>query len=576
MNKKINFKPYYNEDNYSYDELPQFLVDVNEPKYQKTTFSAKLLYFYMYNKDISKLTKKTESDDNTFYFSLTNEEIKSYLDVSENTAKKYKNELVDAGLIIEKSSKGKNANRYAINKDLDLKKANSTYTDKEGNKRFTFYKIPHFLTHSYFNSNKQCDNFLYSIIRHRINLSISSAEKGKRDFVDNGGKVFCRFTINELLEKLNLRDKNIIKDARNRLIANGLLRESTTYNSNEKTSSIQYYVYEPIALPVETQKEDSKKKYALIYRASISANKVLLSKERFSKKKALGINKNDETYQNSNSNLSKINDNTPQNSTTRELELRELYFREHYNKHMKHMNEKSEANVTDVSYKNYNFKNDTKEKTTRAKSYPLALKAHILKYNVKDINSFCDVINKGKNNKNRELNTNYKIEEVERALIEAVQSTVAISEKEGKTQEEKEAYLMGAVKTVFQQHHDEDTKSEDKRNNNVPKRRNPISKEKTPEWLHKEEKTKNIGEDVKTQFLQELSYAIENKYKQELPEYLYNDLQVQWLQKEWNWENEKIDALSKDKKAFFEEQLAFAQDRLELKKKWMINDKEAI
>lgn len=576
MNNKINFKQYYNDDNYSYDELPQFLLDIDEPKYQKTTFSAKLLYFYMYNKDISRLTKKTESDDNTFYFSLTNEEIKSYLDVSENTAKKYKNELVDAGLILEKSSKGKNANRYAINKDLDLKKANSTYTDKEGNKRFTFYKIPHFLTHSYFNSNKQCDNFVYSIIRHRINLSISSAEKGKRDFVDNGGKVFCRFTINELLEKLNLRDKNIIKDARNRLIANGLLRESTTYNSNKKTSSIQYYVYEPIALPVETQKEDNKKKYALIYRASISANKVLLSKERFSKEKALGINKNDATYQNSDSNLSKISDNTPQNSTTRELELRELYFREHYNKHMKHMDEKPKANVADVSHnKNYS-KVDSKEKNTRTKFYPLALKAHILKYNVKDINSFCDVINKGKYNKNCELNTNYKIEDVERALIEAVQSTVVISEKEGKSQKEKEAYLMGAVKTVFQQFHDENTKLEDMHNNNVPKRTNQISKEKTPDWLHKEEKTKNVDEVVKTQFLQELSSAIENKYKNKLSEDLYHDLQVKWLQDEWHWENDKIEALLEDKEAFLNDQLEFAQDRLELKKIWMISEKEAI
>lgn len=490
MNKKINFKPYYNNDNFSYDELPQFILDTDESEYQKTTFTSKRLYFYMYNKDLSKTTKKMESENDTFYFNITNEEIQNYLNVSENTAKKYKKELIDAGLILEKSSKGKNPNRYAINKNLNLKQDRSTYVDKEGNRRFTYYKVPHFLKHSYFKNNEQCDVILYSIFRHRINLSINSAEKGNREFVDNNGKVFCRFTVNEVLQKLNLKDKNIIKDARNRLIANGLLKENTTFNSNKNTSSIKFYVYEPIALPVETEKQDENIKRVFIARTAKYANKVLLSTKQYMKKNALGINKNEATPQKNEANLSINNNDTPQKTTTRELELREPSFRELLIKHMKHMYK--ETSISDVQQSENVINLSSIE--TRTNNYPKALAAHINKYGDKYINVFCNVINKGKTHSNDKLNTNYTIEDVERNLINAVNSTGRLIKSNTKTQQEIERYLMGAVKIVFKQHHDRLNQPKESSNNeiantNVEKRHQ--SREMTPQWLLERDKPKS-------------------------------------------------------------------------------------
>lgn len=488
MQTTIKFKRYTtHQDIHTYKELPQFIVDPEESSY-KISFKGICLYFHIYNKDLNKNTKQHDSEDGNSYFQLTIEEITNLLKVSENTARKYKNELVKAGLIIEKSSKGKKANSYAVNKNLDLKKHSSIYTDKEGNQRFTFYKVPDFLYHSYFKNNEHCDVFIYSMILHRMNLSINNASKGMYDFIDKGGKVYCKFPVNELLKKLNLRDKNVIKKAKNRLIATGLLKEIAIYDNDKKASSIQFYPHVPIALPVETQNKNNKKQYNLLYRESIKGKKVLYTKESYFNKKNLERNKNKVTPQVNNSNTSKNFVDTPQKSTTNELELREL-FRELLNKHMKHMYK--DSNVSHVQHSNNVINLKTKSKRTR--KYPQALAAHINKYSDKDINSFCDVINKGKNNQNRALNTNYTIEDVERALIEAVQDTVEISEKENKTQEEKEKYLMGAVKKVFKQHHEQLTKPNESTNNDVTNKytaKRNQSREMTPQWLLKRDQPK--------------------------------------------------------------------------------------
>ncbi|WP_142401554.1 hypothetical protein [Staphylococcus gallinarum] len=472
------------EDITTYYELPHFIVDPEEPSY-KISFKGICLYFHIYNKDLDKNTKKHDSEDGNSYFQLTIKEITNLLNVSENTARKYKNELVKAGLIIEKSSKGKKANSYAVNKDLDLKKQSSTYTDKKGNQRFTFYKVPDFLYHSYFKENGQCGLFIFSFMIHRMNLSINNAHKGKYDFVDKGGRAYCKYSVDELLEKLNLNDKNVIKKAKDCLIETGLLQEITMYDKNKKTTSIQFYPQVPIALPVENQKE-----YTLLFRDSVKGKKVLYTKENHLKKKDLESNKLTSTPYQNDSNTSKNNVNvvdTPQKSTTRDLELREL-LKELLNKYMKHMYKM--LNVSNVQHSNNVINLNTKNKRTRI--YPQALAAHINKYSDKDINSFCDVINKGKDNQNRALNTNYTIEDVERALIEAVEDTVAISEKENKTQDEKERYLMGAVKNVFEQHHKLVTQPNDINNevtNRYTANRNQ-SREMTPKWLLKRDQPK--------------------------------------------------------------------------------------
>jgi len=91
------------------------------------------------------------------------------------------------------------------------------------------------------------------------------------------------------------------------------------------------------------------------------------------------------------------------------------------------------------------------------------------------------------------------------------------------------------------------------------------SREMTPKWLKAEEQSKYAPEVIKARFMKELSSKIEDTYKNELPEYLYNDLQVEWLQKEWYWRDEDIEALLEDKKSFLKSQMQFAQKRVEFK-----------
>lgn len=477
MTKKINFKPYYNDDSYNYDELPQFIVDVNETQYQNTAFKSKSLYFYMYNKYISSFTKKEDNIFSSSFFELTNKEIQEYLNVkSENTAKKYKDELIHKGLIIEKQSKGKKPNSYSINLNIKLSKASSVYTDKEGNKRFTYIKVPRFLKHSYFSNYQQHDIFLYSLIRHRMNLSINSAEKGDRTYVDNNGRVFCLITNKDLGNRLRLNEK-LIKDARNRLCATGLLQEDVTYskdNSHNIKTKLKFYANEPIALPVETQKNNENCKYIFIARTSKYVKNVMFYKQSKNKKEGVGINKNEPTPQKNEVNPSKNVHDTPQNLRTIELELREL-INKAVKEHMKHM--LKDLNVSNIPNNDKVIHLSNTE--IRANKYPKGLAMHIKKQDAKYINSFCDVINKGKCNSNNKLGTNYAIEEVERDLINAVNSAGQFSKSNNKTQKQVEKYLMGAVQNVFEQHHERQYKQNETYNNT--KRSQSI--EMTPKWL---------------------------------------------------------------------------------------------
>lgn len=123
--------------------------------------------------------------------------------------------------------------------------------------------------------------------------------------------------------------------------------------------------------------------------------------------------------------------------------------------------------------------------------YPLVLKAHIMKYSDQEVNSFCNVINKGKNNINKALGASYTIEAVERDLINAVNDAAEFGKSNNKSQEQMERYLMGAVKNVFVQHQERLNHTETKEKNNTlnvcSKDRNQ-SIELTPVWLENRDK----------------------------------------------------------------------------------------
>lgn len=104
--------------------------------------------------------------------------------------------------------------------------------------------------------------------------------------------------------------------------------------------------------------------------------------------------------------------------------------------------------------------------------------------------------------------------------------------------------------------------------NTLPKENSTAlqSRELTPKWLHEEKNEIYVPELEKQTFKNELSSIIEKKYKDELPEDLYNDLQITWLQEEWEWSNDKLEAMLNDKEALLLEQIQFAEDRMLLKK----------
>src|SRR5699024_2190965 len=118
MEKTISFKQYMNDGKYLFYEFPQFLVDPEEEKYNNTTYKAKLLYFFMYSRNISAFTEKDTDENSNSYFTITTDEKANFLKATENKARKYKKELVDKNLMLEITTRGQKATRYAINQDL--------------------------------------------------------------------------------------------------------------------------------------------------------------------------------------------------------------------------------------------------------------------------------------------------------------------------------------------------------------------------------------------------------------------------------------------------------------------------
>lgn len=129
-----------------------------------------------------------------------------------------------------------------------------------------------------------------------------------------------------------------------------------------KTTNIKFFVSKPIALPVENKKTERKTKYIFASKLPEDCFILFYNKPNQTSNKAFSSNKTERDHPKNSSTSAKNNRFTPQEFPTRELELKELYFREHYNKHMKHMNEKSDTNVADVSHKNNYSKVDSKEK----------------------------------------------------------------------------------------------------------------------------------------------------------------------------------------------------------------------
>src|SRR5699024_3404780 len=150
----------------------------------------------------------------------------------------------------EISSKGKKSNLYRINKNLPLENKNAVYTNKTGEINFTFIKVPHFLLHSHFNLPWQ-SIFIYSLIRHQMNIFIKKAENGDRRYIDTEGNVFYNISNNSLDAKISSK-ANTLKKYRNSLGGLKIIKATSVRKYNNQ-SIMNYYVYEQITLQLEQE-----------------------------------------------------------------------------------------------------------------------------------------------------------------------------------------------------------------------------------------------------------------------------------------------------------------------------------
>lgn len=376
MSQTIKFKPYYNNDNFTYDELPQFIL--NEKKFELFSFNTKLLFFAFHNKSISKLTTHFLETDGYVYFSFTHKDMMKATNLSKNTIKACKKVLIDNQLIIElPRSKGRKTSVYRINKKVELESPNARYVNQEGEIKFTFIKVPHFLDHRHFEKFTWESKFIYATIRHQMNISLKNAEQGNRSFVDAKSNVFCQINDNKLRQKLNLSSDTLRKHKQN-LLLYSLLKEKTTYINNK--SIINYYVYEPIALPVETKNNDKSTKHVLTIRTAKYDNMRLFRAPSNKNKNCDEVKNNSLKGQISTDKGSNSSRLMGQNFGTNELQLKELQERA--------VNELNEVNNQTTDHTNHNsevIEYNNFKKQQLVKYLPDYLSSYLINFDEKDI-----------------------------------------------------------------------------------------------------------------------------------------------------------------------------------------------
>lgn len=464
MENTIQFKPYTNTENIKYFEIPKFIY--TESSYNHIYFKAKVIYTIIYNDFNNDFIEKHTDKDGNVYIEVKQKSLIKDSGYSRNTVNDMKQCLIENGLIKEVTFKGRKANRIYLNTDLELSNSNSTYTDKEGQNKLNYYQMPKFLLHDYFKKLTWESIFIYSVIRSRMNVSIINS-RTSRKFVNKYGDVFCIYSNQELSHIIDAKTEGTVKRHKDLLLALGLLKVNTQSTASNKTY-LEFYVKEPVALPVNNQDQSNTNKthkrtivfkakndiyttMKLFYKAKVSD-----FNQDVSKIKEEGVKNNEERCQKSGSSYpysSKPSISNQSSDSVCDSEDTKL------DSNNKSNTETQQESPSISNYENnddlyYSKELESYKKRKKLKNYPELLSRSLMIYSAKDIGIISGALCDAKDEYNSDQSTDYTIESVEYELVDTLRKIRNANTKKPakETVEARFNYIKAAFKDVYKKH----------------------------------------------------------------------------------------------------------------------------
>lgn len=221
--QKLEFSYFYADTEMSKDgffQVPVLLLE--HPAFKDVGYRAKNLYAFLFaraHQSAANLHKFSDADGKVFVF-CTIKEIMEKMDCASEAAVKMLKDLEKVGLI-EKDRRSNRAttiyvkNLYsAFDENGQLKqpsqdgKLQFDYINPKNISKYDFYKIPRVLIKNpVFAELRHGPKILYSLLLARTYNSGQNADK----FVDDEGRIFIRFSIAEVMEKMNCQSQAAVR-----------------------------------------------------------------------------------------------------------------------------------------------------------------------------------------------------------------------------------------------------------------------------------------------------------------------------------------------------------------------------
>lgn len=223
--QKLQFEYFYNKTSEKkmqdgFFQVPVLLLE--HPVFKNVGYRAKNLYTFLFARAYQSAANASKfSDENGKIFVFcTIAEVMEKMDCASEAAVKMLKDLEKVGLV-EKSRRSNRAttiyvkNLYsAFDENGELKelaqdgKLQFDYIYGTDFPKYDFYKIPTTLIkHSAFDALRHGPKILYSLLLARTYNSGNNADK----FTDDEGRVFIRFSITEVMEKMNCQSQAAVR-----------------------------------------------------------------------------------------------------------------------------------------------------------------------------------------------------------------------------------------------------------------------------------------------------------------------------------------------------------------------------
>lgn len=446
----VNYKPV------TKGKCEKFLKGLNflilDPEYKDLSTKGKVLEILIFDKfDRDKRYGKTKKDkDGHEYMEYLLDDMAADLRCSKNSVSKYKAELVNKGLIAIPKKKGKHA--IYVNENIEVSKSVSnlvTYVDTKTNTtKYSFFEIPTFLLHEQYKNLTWEAILIYSLIRDRFLLSINTSSNGSSIYTDNHNHVFAYLSYGELTSMINKSEKTIAKH-KDKLIAHNLIHQAKEVRSKqngEQTIHIRYYVFEPIALPVEKKDKQQVDKIVVTNELPESDSIIWDDKNVVThKEQQESVAKKDpvqsQKLQGSNtlSQTSTINTSSNDNEMYNDKSI-ESHLSNHY---------QSQS----IDSKNYDLEKYIIHH--KIKNYPKHLQVYLKQYTVKDLKIICGILCKTKNDFNKTVYPDYSFEDLEFEIINKINDLRYANHEKQESVFKRRKYIKHAFYNMFNDYHEE-------------------------------------------------------------------------------------------------------------------------